>query len=589
MAEIAIPMAALGIMYILSNDNKKEEGFSGISTSTSNNHRLVNTQVAPQNYPVENKEGRDDRYVTNVYSGLNENTNKKQQTADVKSETENYSDSFTSLTGESKPKFEFKHNNMKPYFGSSVTQSTDSGSRDGILDLYTGTGSQHIQKKANTPFFKPEKDMQWINGMPSTTDFIQDRMRGNVSSKMNNTKPWEEIQVGPGLNKGFSSEGTGGFNSGMQERDSWKPKTVDELRVANNAKKTYNGQMLGKHIGRRGPRGNLGKMEQHKPDTFFINNPDRYFTTTGVEKRGTAPTTHVFRPENRSSTTREYFGGGDTTNANGIYQSGKHQQSQKVQLDPLNIGTASRANGWTESNGNYGKSGYKSLPNSRSLTGETKSMGIVERGFYAMVTPILDVIKPTLKENVIHHKRPTGNVSGGKNGVSNSRVWNPSDVARTTIREQTENTEYTKHGGTAFDAAYTNTEHQSIGQQRDTTNCLYIGNSSAGNAQHKGQVYNTAYNASLNPNKEVISKVDRFQAGNQPIFDGNQNVSNLRNRSTNSAPVIPNMPKSASSIETYGTLSGKNTREVNQTNRYDPDLLDAFNKNPYSKPLSSVA
>ena len=31
MAEIAIPMAALGIMYILSNDNKKEEGFSGIS------------------------------------------------------------------------------------------------------------------------------------------------------------------------------------------------------------------------------------------------------------------------------------------------------------------------------------------------------------------------------------------------------------------------------------------------------------------------------------------------------------------------------------------------------------------------------
>ena len=122
MAEIAIPMAALGIMYILSNDNKKEEGFSGISTSTSNNHRLVNTQVAPQNYPVENKEGRDDRYVTNVYSGLNENTNKKQQTADVKSETENYSDSFTSLTGESKPKFEFKHNNMKPYFGSSYTK-----------------------------------------------------------------------------------------------------------------------------------------------------------------------------------------------------------------------------------------------------------------------------------------------------------------------------------------------------------------------------------------------------------------------------------------------------------------------------------
>ena len=203
--------------------------------------------------------------------------------------------------------------------------------------------------------------MQWINGMPSTSDFMQERMRGNVSSKMNNAKPWEEIQVGPGLNKGFSSEGTGGFNSGMQERDAWKPKTVDELRVANNPKKTFKGQMLGKHVGRRGPRGNLGKMEQHKPDTFFINNPDRYFTTTGVEKKGKAPTTHIFKPENRTSTTREYFGGGDTTNANGIYQSGKYQKSTKVHLDSLNVGGASRANGWKENHGNYGKSGYKSL------------------------------------------------------------------------------------------------------------------------------------------------------------------------------------------------------------------------------------
>ena len=588
MAEIAIPMAALGIMYILSNE-KKDEGFSGIFSSNANNDGLVNTNIPPRNYPVENKEGRNDKYANQKYSGLNKNTNKTNQSAEVRSETEDYNNTYTSLTGETKNYFDFEHNNMKPFFGSNVTQTTDSNSRDGILDLYTGSGSQQIQKKANAPFFKPQKNMQWINGMPSTSDFMQERMRGNVSSKMNNTKPWEEIQVGPGLNKGFSSEGDGGFNSGMQEREVWKPKTVDELRVANNPKKTFKGQMLGKHVGRRGPRGNLGKVEQHKPDTFFINNPDRYFTTTGVEKKGKAPTTHIFKPENRTSTTREYFGGSDTANASGIYQSGKYQKSTKVHLDSLNIGGASRANGWKENHGNYGKSGYKSLPNSRSLTGETKNMGIVERGLYAMVTPILDVIKPTLKENVVHHKRPTGNASGGKNGVSNSRVWNPSDVARTTIREQTENTEYTKHGGTAFDAAYSNTEHQAIGQQRDTTNCQYIGNSSASNSQNKGQVYNTAYNASLNPNKEVISKVDRFHAGNQPIFDGNQNVSNLRNRNTNPAQIIPNMPKSASSIETYGTLSGKNTREVNQSRRYDPSLLNAFNSNPYSKPLSSVA
>ena len=224
MAEIAIPMAALGIMYILSNE-KKDEGFSGIKDSHVQGG-LVNTNLTPLNYPVDVKEGNNDKYVNQMYSGKNKNTDKTDQSADVKSETEDYSNTFKSLTGETQNYFDFKHNNMKPFFGSNVTQTTDSNSRDGILDLYTGSGSQQIQKKASAPFFKPQKNMQWINGMPSTSDFIQERMRGNVSSKMNNTKPWEEIQVGPGLNKGFSSEGTGGFNSGMQERDGWKPKTL---------------------------------------------------------------------------------------------------------------------------------------------------------------------------------------------------------------------------------------------------------------------------------------------------------------------------------------------------------------------------
>mgnify|MGYP001357862731 CR=1 FL=1 len=205
MAEIAIPMAALGIMYILSNE-KKDEGFSGISSSEANREGLVNTNIPPKNYPVEIKEGRDDRYTNQKYSGLNKNTNKTSESAEVRNETEDYNNTYTSLTGETKNYFDFEHNNMKPFFGSNVTQTTDSNSRDGILDLYTGSGSQQIQKKANAPFFKPQKNMQWINGMPSTSDFMQERMRGNVSSKMNNAKPWEEIQVGPGLNKGFSSE-----------------------------------------------------------------------------------------------------------------------------------------------------------------------------------------------------------------------------------------------------------------------------------------------------------------------------------------------------------------------------------------------
>ena len=62
---------------------------------------------------------------------------------------------------------------------------------------------------------------------------------------MNNVKPWQEIQVGPGLGKGYSSKGSIGFNSGMEQRSKYLPKNVDQLRVSTNPKVTYGGQILG--------------------------------------------------------------------------------------------------------------------------------------------------------------------------------------------------------------------------------------------------------------------------------------------------------------------------------------------------------
>ena len=47
----------------------------------------------------------------------------------------------------------------------------------------------------------------------------------------------ESVQVGPGLNQGYEGGPSElGFNNGMESRDTWKPKTVDELRASNNPK-----------------------------------------------------------------------------------------------------------------------------------------------------------------------------------------------------------------------------------------------------------------------------------------------------------------------------------------------------------------
>ena len=40
--------------------------------------------------------------------------------------------------------------------------------------------------------------------------------------------------------------------------------------------------MLGAHVGRRGPRGEIGEVEKNRPDTYYIQSSDRWLTTTGA-------------------------------------------------------------------------------------------------------------------------------------------------------------------------------------------------------------------------------------------------------------------------------------------------------------------
>mgnify|MGYP001336109868 CR=1 FL=1 len=76
---------------------------------------------------------------------------------------------------------------------------------------------------------------------------------------------------------------------------------------------------------------------------------------------------------------------------------------------------------------------------------QQKELGPVSRGFRAMVTPVLDVLRPSRKQNVVGNMRPTGNALG-KFSVSNNVIWNPADKLRTTIKEQTVEQNYSGVG-----------------------------------------------------------------------------------------------------------------------------------------------
>tara|TARA_B110000046_G_scaffold139137_2_gene145501 strand:- start:1418 stop:3229 length:1812 start_codon:yes stop_codon:yes gene_type:complete len=603
MAEIAIPAIALGIMYILTNrDEEKNENFQNISAQNQRKLKLGDAitgkpVIPPTNYPIQTYDDVGENTAT--YPGNNAASDRyfRQDVYERQVESGGNPSNqsiFKSLTGDALQKKDIKFNNMVPFFGSKVTQRTAGFDKnEGLLDSYTGVGSQDVQKREQAPLFAPKENLTYAHGTPNQSDFIQSRM--NPSQKMSNVKPWQEIRVGPGLNKGYSSNGSNGFNSGMESRGEWKDKTVDELRVKTNPKQTYGLDHL------EGPaqstiqnRGIEGKIEKNRPDTYYMNNPDRWFTTTGQEKAQRSRAEETLPVENRTSTTREYFGTGSSNQNTSSAGRTKvnYQRSTRPELAPDSkyLGPAHNPHNSTDStnlNGNYGKGGYKSYHNSRSTTHPTNQFGVVGGFIKAAFTPILDMLRPSRKENTIGNVRTVGN-AGGNYGVEQSVTWNPADRTKTTIREQTETTYDLAQPHYKRDGGYSTTQYQPIENQRQSTLTSYTGNSSATSLSQNGPVYNAAYNANLNPNKEKLLS-NQTNVGCNPTFNSNQNIRMSKIGITHGAQGPSDMPKESANINTYGEIGGNNFRQAQECNRNQGDILNAFNNNPFTKALNSVA
>ena len=611
MAEVAIPIAVLGVMYIISNkdnEEKKKEGF--------HNRPLPNVRPTPVNYPVEPRKDLLNQTNVQTYAGYKNKNENFYQPEGYKKALENNEQNvgnFTSLTGNVVGAEGLEHNNMVPFFGSKVTQGTESRGRDGILDLYTGSGSQQKRKEGIAPLFKPSANMSHVHGTPNQSEFMMERQRSVLTSKMSNVKPWEEIQVGPGLGKGFTSKGSGGFNAGMEARAQHLPKTVDQLRASTNPKVTYGGQVLGAYVGNGntasaqdmmhaskgkgnvvGPDGKpmqqqVYQVNKNRPDTYYENSASRWFTTTGAEKAQTARSAQVLQPENRTTTTREYFGGSGDREGTGPRQAGHFRKSHKIILGSENTGPADKQGGWGASNKDYGKNGYKARANARTLTGDRTEMGAAGSIVSALTAPLLDLLRPTRKQNVIGNMRPMGNVQG-INGNHAEPVWNPNDTPAPTIREQTENTKHLMMGGAHDANGYLVQNDRPVPQERDTTSQEYYNNVGAQAGTTAPRPYDADYNARLNPNKQVLSKVDRYNIGNASLASHAQNITTFSNTGTNCVEMTPSFPKAAPSQQLVGQLSGKHTREraVN-CQRNGPAMVQAFNQNPYSQSLQSWA
>lgn len=600
--EIVIPLIALGGMYVISNQSsnkKKNENFtnmgirSNLATARSDSY-LPNATIPPQNYPVENlnqvsntvQEFKNPNAATDKYF----NQNVYEQRTIYNEDVSNDPQQVYSLTGNYLDSNQFKHNNMKPFIGGKIYGNNYSAkTAESQLDNMVGAGSQTIEKIEQAPLFKPEDNMSWAYGTPNNSDFFQSRQ--TPAMRVNSVKPFETVMVGPGLDKGYGVGGSGGYNSGMEARDKWLPYTVDQLRVETNPKMEY------KLTNHEGPAnsvikqsGNIdtqGRVEKQRPDTFFINSQDRWLTTTGASKGETLRSIQEMGIVKRKDAPTDYAGVAGPGDVQASYAPENFEPAKKLDSKGTSINHSSAVGRGPLDEAHKVKKSFTNYHNNRSTLKQPDRMRSGFSGAIgAVIAPLLDILRPTLKEETVNNIRIYGDVS---TSVSKGPVYNPMDTTPTTIRETTLHSQGFNINNQK-ESIYVNNYSSPDLTQRDTTSASYDG-PPGGAANGWGDMnYSAAYRQHNNDIKSSTIGNRTNQGGTQ-IFNQAMNIhckddcDRFAGRMNPAFSTTGAMPPSA---ETYGSINmPQYYDECANCDRIKPDILNAFKNNPYTHSLTN--
>jgi len=609
--EIAIPLLALGGMYVISNQSNenssereiirsaRQENFNNMGIRSNlgvkTDNYLPNTNTPPQNYPVSNI----NQLVDNVQKYPNPNSatdkyfnqNLYQQKVRSGDQVNNNIQNIYSLTGNYLDSEQFKHNNMVPFYGGKVKGRTyDVNITESVLDNMMGTGSQTIKKIEQAPLFKPESNVQWTYGMPNQSDFYQSRV--NPAMKNNNVKPFDTIMVGPGLDQGYGVNGSNGYNSGMEARDKWLPKTVDQLRVDTNPKLEYE---LSNHEGpaisfikNAATTQMIGRVEKQRPDTFFINSQDRWLTTTGAEKGETLRPIQEMGVLRRNDVLSDYTGPAGPADIKGNYAPENFEPSRRIQLACTDINPSTAVGRGPTTDGDNFLRSHTNYENHRSTI---KQPDTLRSGFSgavgAVIAPLMDLLRPTRKDETINNVRIYGEAAPS---VPKGYVYNPQDTTNTTIKETTlysPNFNINNQKESIYVNNYTSPDLT----QRDTTSSEYF-TAAGGYATGYGDMsYDAAYRQHNNDIKSQTI-VNRPNQGGTQIFNQQMNLTTIKSdtdrldgRYNPAYSRLSGLPPSA---ETYGAIRAPQYyNECAGCDRIQPDLLNAFKSNPYTHSLTN--
>jgi hypothetical protein len=440
--------------------------------------------------------------------------------------TANYIDSdyvISPLSGQRIPSNDFKHNNMQPFFGGRIKQNMAPQANTGVLDMYNGNGSTQMRKKEVENMFESSR-APYGNpyGMEEHTEFIQSRVASQAPMARNGEKPFEPTKVGAGLGERFGFAGKGGFQQ-LEINEIMRPKDTNELRVLSNPKESYDQPVIpgGHFIGTSST--DVGEVRKYKPDTFYVDQTgERFFVTTGDVIKETVRSTQVMPHTTRPETSVEYEGIASSQDFGESYVTGSYRNPMGQQYGGAGYRNADMTTYYTKNTdgdkADYGKSSIEIRPNERLETSErVMALNAVPAENGLGMSRYTDDSRPTRRSETIGNIRMTGTPYNAIDRAAAITVWDPKDIARTTVKESTI---FLDRMGIMSAASaperlkvYDPDDIAKPTQKSQLSNGLSWTGPGGNGAWSDAMDTTAAYNMRSNPLKEQLSKIRKPMAG----------------------------------------------------------------------------
>ena len=378
-----------------------------------------------------------------------------------------------SLSGNDIDIKDFKHGNMQPFLKKGITQNMEQFGLNKNMGYSTDVNIKKQEINKND-FFKPVVN---FNNPIDNAKFLKERV--NLTNIQNNILPIQQVRVGPGLNMGYTSEGSGGFHQ-ADTLNFVVPKSKEELRPASDQRSSiYTLPMKPKNNIQK--RGVIAPLNKNRTDTTFEYTPDNWFKGQSVIKKDTE------RPEENLKDTSKRI----DSHIN-YYGSLKHQED------------------FISKNDDYGRNTIIIYDNERNLTQKETPVANFSSVIKAMIAPVTDAIKITLKEYLIDNPRLNGNAAPQL--PEKATLYDPiTHIMKTTVKETT------IHEGNNGNLKGNNESYSALYDTAKTTvkeTTIHEGNN--GNLKGNDETYSSLYDTAKTTVKETT-----IHEGNNGNLKGN--------------------------------------------------------------------